>query len=195
MASNRTPNSSTWDDLTFSSHIEAEQSFDSLFRPYFEILPEVNLIARSGERFRIDRLIYDDQYALGVEIKPKFLFMQDYTKALKQAADYRDSAVNDARLPSLMGQQLSGVLVFPRWTGLHDNGEREYAFEAFGMELLAGTFRVGTAGTRKSKPEMVVGQQCIWNTQRRWSENAAGILQGKRPSGSTRRADGARPIA
>lgn len=183
-----------WITPTFTTELEARATFKELFGEAFQIIDEVELVSLVDRqaRFRIDAVAVaksSPHYVLGVEFKRPFFKMSEFAAALKQAADYRSATVVDDRLPMLRGHQLGTVVLFPSWNGEHDEKE-SYKEEAFGMQLVAGQFRVGVAGQIKGGfAALMVGQHRMWTSREGWTGHAAGVLAGKRGRGAGRAAE------
>lgn len=159
---------------------------------YFELTREVVASGPEGDNLRIDAVARCLQtgWHIGLEFKRSHLFKQEFSKALKQAVDYRLSRISDPRLPQLAGQQLPAVALFPDWLGEHDDDVSDYSSEAAGMRLLAAKFRVGTIReTTDGCLTFLMGEQAIWRSEGGWNGNAAGVLFGKRGQGAGRRKD------
>lgn len=154
----------------------------------FSTFEEVWLRSPIGERFRIDAIAFcpNKSFMIGIEFKPSHLAMSEFSDALRQCINYRDSAVEDDRFPVINGKRLNCCIVFPDWEGLHDDGTTAYSKEAWGMRVLAAHFRVGVLSRTQIKGAIsfVLGNQGVWHSTTGWTGNAAGLLAGKRRRGS-----------
>ena len=160
-----------------------------LLKDHFDFFEEVcvqNLLSQKTLRMDAVSVCEASGHIIGWEFKKSHLFKQEFGRAIKQAADYRDSIICDSKLQGLNGQRVEACLIFPDWDGLNDNGELLYQREADGMRLLASHFRVGTfTHSRPNKRHhIIVGEQAIWHSDSSWTANANGVLLGKRPHGS-----------
>ena len=178
----------------FSQECDARKFVLESLQHDFDFFEEVwvrNLTTQ--QRLRIDAVsvCQSSGHVIGWEFKKSHLFKGEFAQAIKQAADYRDSIIDDPNMMGLNGQRVEACLVFPDWTGLHDNGEILYQREADGMRLVAMHFRVGTFchDGALNKQHIIVGEQAIWHSNSGWTGNADGVLLGKRRHGSQKRFD------
>ena len=161
---------------------------------HFDFYQEVGAADRvTGQKYRFDAVSVCEStgYLLGWEFKRSHLLKKEFGKALKQAADYREAVITDAKLSSLHGKQVEACIVFPDWDGLHASGRMDNAKEADGMRLMASYFRVGTLAHRMPTDDLriIVGEQPIWHSTTGWNGLAEGVLRGKRPRGATKSYD------
>jgi hypothetical protein len=182
-------------EVCFGAHADAVRAVRASLGQWFELFDEVVLSSSQivGKPLRIDVLAVPKEefgYLIGIEVKRGFYRMSEYSLAIKQAADYRLSTINDPRLPTLAGRRVAAGIVFPRWQGGHDKA-REYCEPARGMEILAHHFRVGAADYDEGAITFVMNDQRLWSSGE-WSGNAPGILGGKERVGSLRMTDPAR---
>lgn len=178
-------------EADFGSHGNAMRACKTALSPWFDLFEEVRLSSSqlAAKALRIDLLAVPKAggWVVGLEVKRGFYRMSEYTKAIKQAADYRLGTINDPRLPSLQDQRVSGGFVFPRWQGGHDR-QREYRAEAYGMERLSHHFRVGFADYDEGSVALVMDDKRLWASDG-WSGNASGVLGGKERIGSLKLID------
>jgi len=188
-------------DLRYASEDQATEALVSYLEKHFDVTLQVRMEglevgpdAKVAD-YRIDLIArhrHEPRWIVGFEVKKGFHFMREYAAAIKQAADYRAALIRDPeRAPDLDGKRLAAIMVFPEWTGMHDNGKLEYEREADGMSMLAGNFRVGTCGLRKGRHGLTfrMGQGRLWSEGEGWIYNAEGILFGKRRKGGVRAND------
>ncbi len=158
----------------------------------FEFLQQISAVNRDGDRFYIDAvgICKTNDWIFGWEFKKSHLFKSEFSNALRQAIHYRHSRITDNRLPDMNGKQLPAVVLFPDWLGEHDDDASDYSREAEGMRLLAAQFRVGTVRERNhGQFSFFMGQSGIWHSPTGWTQNAEGVLFGKRGLGSVRKRD------
>lgn len=170
------------------SEVDARSFAIERLRAKFNTFEEVWLRSPIGERFRIDAIALcpNKTFLVGIEFKSSHLAMSEFSDALRQCINYRDSSVEDDRFPLIDGQRLNCCIVFPDWNGLHDDGTIAYSKEASGMRVLAAHFRVGVLSRTQIKGAIsfVLGNQGVWHSTTGWTGNAAGLLAGKRRRGS-----------
>ncbi|HEY5721065.1 MAG TPA: hypothetical protein VIT45_01960 [Allosphingosinicella sp.] len=130
-------------------------------------------------------------YILAWEFKRSHLFKSEFANVLRQAIYYRMATIQDPRFPSEMRRRPDACIVFPSWDGLHDDGTLLYDLEASGMRLLASHFRVGVLVEvpKYAGISIAMGESAIWHSWAGWTQNAHGILLGKRPLASRRALD------
>jgi hypothetical protein len=192
---------SWWGSVKKISKNESLRQFDeasarsyasSALQLKFSITNEVNLtVPVTGERFRLDMLAICKErgYLVGFEFKGSSLFPAEFADALRQAANYREAIISDIRLPLLKDRRLDCCVVFPDWTGLHDDGKYPYQGHADGMRLLAGHFRVGAMrlDERSGALRIILNQSAVWHSVSGWTANSDNVLRGKRRRGSVKR--------
>jgi hypothetical protein len=116
----------------------------------------------------------------------------NFSDALRQAIDYRDSVFDDRRVLPFNKSKMNCCVVFPDWDGLHEDGTERYRREAWGMKVLAQRFQVGVLSRTQSRGScsFVLGNIGVWHSKTGWTPNAKGLLEGKRRRGSgTKRFD------
>jgi hypothetical protein len=156
----------------------------------FDLFEEVGLISSDRRAFKVDAIAICKElgYVIGLECKASSLFPREFADAFRQAIDYRDSVINDPRMPDHQGQLLDCCLVCPDWDGLHEDGTHVYSQQAEGMRLLAMHFRVGVLRINQNQSlSMVIGPSQsggIWHSNSGWTGNALGVLRGKKRRGS-----------
>lgn len=182
-------------ETDFGSHEDARNACKTALADWFDLFDEVELTSNqlTDKPLKVDLLAISKEefgYILGIEIKPRFYRMAEYSQALKQAIDYRLGTIEDGRLSEFRGRRVSGGFVFPRWHGGHDK-EREYREQALGMEILCHHFRVGSAHYCDGAVTLMMNDKRLWSSGI-WSGNAEGVLGGKERIGSQKVIDPAR---
>ena len=153
------------------SEIEVVQEFKALALPHFALLEEVWMKHIDGHNLRIDFLAKPRDpenfpvkpRLIGFEIKRDHEEFKTYSKALKQAIDYRHASVKDIRCPDLAGVTPMFIFVYPPYE--HDMGW------SGGADRLAGRYNVGTASVEENwRGEEALTLRCagtrIWDSLR-----------------------------
>jgi hypothetical protein len=153
------------------TEIEVTQEFRALASPYFRLLPEVWMKHLDGSRLRMDFLARPQDPSLfpvtppliGFEVKRDHDEFKTLSKALKQAVDYRHSAIDDRRIPKLCGITPLFVFVYPPY----EDEENMWA----GAVRLAGRYNVGVAAASTlwngaEALELRVADGRLWDSER-----------------------------
>ena len=158
----------------------------------FYVLEEVGVSNRDGD-LRADLVAipkddYLDGAAIAFEVKAKTEAMnfQNWSKVFKQAADYVNSIVVDARLPRV---RIAASFVFPSPpyvphpalagnTGVTVDPwyRSDQLLQYAGMHHLAMQFRVGRAEVHKTTMTLSMGPQVLWVQGRGWFPKARDLL-------------------
>lgn len=140
----------------FESEPEAAAHLEALLEPRFILLREVWVKHWTGRRIRIDFVAkarpnmepaFLGSAVFGIEVKAGFHRGEHgaFRSALAQGISYRHSILDDRRCPSVQGQQLQYVFIYPGPPSINRGStarERDL-WEIRGATVLAGKFNVG----------------------------------------------------
>ena len=162
----------------FTSEQEATTFLcESLHSQGWALTPQVTMRHFGGMHLRIDLIAvpgfpFPAEF-VGIECKASYDAFTDFTAALKQGIDYRQSVIADVRLPQLAGKQPKWVFVYPGMTG--------YDGMTGGAERLAGKFNVGIITVDRGELRMFVNAASLWGSQRGLVRNAGTFSTNRHP--------------
>lgn len=154
-----------YDAHAFALEVEAEIALKAMLRPHFALRKQVHMRHWSGWLGRIDFMgvaLCDFPIDwFGIEAKRTYSQFNEFTKGVRQAISYRQSVIEEKKLPNLAGTRFPIVLLWPTPSGY---GGWEANGGVGGVMRLAGQYNVGAIVTRYGEPRFIgCGGQLWWS--------------------------------